>query len=211
MNPLLHTYYFGKLPIRFFYDDKNNNKVLFVATDIATILNYKLPEKAVLDHCNNIQNLYNVLSDTDNYVGLPPNTKVCYSEDIIKLLNKNRTYGKDNKQRLLQFLNKYNLLNNNNNLDKEQFFINLNKLLTQLKITVDTDQYLDDLDWTVSGIIKGQYNLIIDFDELDSELEYILGYNYINISSKEDIFVSFGKIIKRLSDIKRSKISNFCS
>ena len=186
---------------------KIENKFYVAGKDIAKILGYSNPTKAIIQHCNNIIN-YNLNTNRGKQ-----NTNIICNDDIILLIQKSQIKSVKYRQKIINWLIKEKIIQDKIVLkikDEIEFLDMLEKVLKPFKYTCIRQYLVCNSKYKIDLYIK-ELNIAIEYDERNHngytykqhkgrqlKIEKELGCKFIRVNDSNDNFYNVGLVMKQL-------------
>ncbi len=208
----------------------SNGTELFIAKDIAELLKYKRPAKAVNDNCKNVINLNEILNSSiqrlfeksdieyfrKTFGTRWANTQFIKESDVWRLIHKSQKVTEQEKKNIVNFFDftKTEIFTSRQEIEFGKELKNFIKTIYNLE--VQTQYFVKNykLDFYIPEL-----NLAIEFDEKhhkyqkeedkkrENEIKNILNCKFVRVSEEQSIGEQLGLVMKAINEEPKKEIS----
>jgi very-short-patch-repair endonuclease/biotin operon repressor len=208
----------------------SNGTELFIAKDIAELLKYKRPAKAVNDNCKNVINLNEILNSSiqrlfeksdieyfrKTFGTRWANTQFIKESDVWRLIHKSQKVTEQEKKNIVNFFDftKTEIFTSRQEIEFGKELKNFIKTIYNLE--VQTQYFVKNykLDFYIPEL-----NLAIEFDEKHhkyqkeedkkraNEIKNILNCKFVRVSEEQSIGEQLGLVMKAINEEPKKEIS----
>lgn len=191
---------------------KVDDKILFCGSDVAKLLGYNEPHKAVSWHCKGAKKYHIPTS------GGKQNVIFITEQEVFYLIQSCKTITKFKKSKIIEWLKQINLVNVNfvpSSRNEIEFMSELKDFLAAMNLELKPqynvlgfkiDGYIPELNIAIEYDEKGHSNYSYDTQEgRQAEIENEIGCKFVRLSENNSNAYNVGVVANKIMDVKRNE------